>query len=260
MPLQLACHDGLSLLHRAVQSGCSVTLATVLGWGEEAGSSWRCDLAGPMGLTPLHLAAILPDSSASRQAVLLLLSRCQPGAQAWEGCCTTDGQTPAAFHQAAAAARSSEAAAAAAAAAAVKEAELLSQLHKLLLQAAAIPATGGAPGADAAAGGAAAGVLPAPQQAQQPRADHQAAPWQSQQQQQQQQRQDPPAAAAATPAAAPPDMQPVTPRKNPGCLCAPGCPCALLDRCDCQLYEAFQLPTRLPALQCPALAEGGQLA
>ena len=200
-------------------------MAAVLGWGEETGSPWRCDLAGPMGLSPLHLAAILPDPSASRQAVLLLLSRCQPGAQAWEGCCTTDGQTPAAFHQAAAAAHSSEAAAAAAAAAAVREAELLSQLQKLLLRVAAIPATDAALDPAGAAGVAAAGVLPALQQAHQPPACHQAAPWQPQQQ-------DPPAAAATTVAA--PDMQPVTPRKNPGCLCAPGCPCALLDRCDGQ--------------------------
>lgn len=49
--LQLACHDGLSLLHRAVQSGCGATLAAVLGWGEEAGAPWRCDLAGGWAAT-----------------------------------------------------------------------------------------------------------------------------------------------------------------------------------------------------------------
>lgn len=48
-PLQLACGDGLSLLHRAVQSGSADMLRAVLGWGEDAGSPWRCDLAGEVG-------------------------------------------------------------------------------------------------------------------------------------------------------------------------------------------------------------------
>ena len=43
----------------------------------------------------------------------------------------------------------------------------------------------------------------------------------------------PAAAARASAPADPAEMQPSTPRKNPGCLCAPGCPCALLDRCAC---------------------------
>ena len=158
--------------------------------------------AGPLGVSPLHLAAVLPTHQADRQAVLLLLSRCPPGASAWDCCCAADGQTPAAFFRAAAGA--------AAADALDIEVAVLSQLQ-----------------APAAA--------PAP------------APTQQQQQQQEQQqqhavtlpslrkpRQSPGAQAAERAAAvAPTELQPGTPRRNPGCMCAPGCPCALLDRCAC---------------------------
>ena len=51
--LQLACRDGLSLLHRAVLSGCGATLEAVLGWGEEdAGQPWCCDRAGALPPPP----------------------------------------------------------------------------------------------------------------------------------------------------------------------------------------------------------------
>lgn len=224
---QLACHDGLSLLHRAVESRCGATLRAVLGWGEDAGAPWRCDLAGPMAITPLHLAALLPDPAAARHAVLLLLSRCAPGARAWQCCCTVDGQTPADFYRAAGAARSSGGSSGAAEATATLEMEVAALLHLqqakaqrehvpgVPLAAAAVPEPSPAPWLKVQAAVAEAlSLAPAQQQAQPPAAA--------------------PGPASVRPAAAAdpsgPEMQPSTPRKNPGCLCAPGCPCALLDR------------------------------
>lgn len=168
--------------------------------------------AGPMGLTPLHLAALLPDPAAARQAVLLLVSRCAPGSAAWDTCCTQDGKSPADFWKAAAAARSAPAAPAAPA---------------------AVPAV--VPAAAAAA------PLPLPAVAVKAGAEQQQQHQHQQQQQAEQPQQvaDPLKASrgreeqAAAAAAEAPEMQPSTPRKNPGCLCAPGCPCALLDRCAC---------------------------
>ncbi|KAI3423834.1 hypothetical protein D9Q98_009670 [Chlorella vulgaris] len=214
---ELACRHGISLLHRAVQSGCGATLRTVLGWGEDAGGSWRCDLQGPQGITPLHLAALLPDPAAARHTVLLLLGRCAPGAQAWDCSCTADGQTPAHFFKAAAAARCGGAAEAAVAALET-EIAVLRQLQQPKLPVRAAPAgtlvRSPAPLASLAiaqpaaqAAGKAAGETPvAAQEASlSPRGSGRSAG----------------------------EMQPATPRKNPGCLCAPGCPCALLDRCAC---------------------------
>lgn len=182
------------------------------------GSSSLCDTpacdAGPLGLTPLHLAALLPDPAAARQAVLLLVSRCAPGSAAWDACCTQDGQTPADFWKTAAAARSSPAAAPAAAAPAVPP---------LALPPSPVPLP-------------AVAVEKAVQQAQQqqqqaakPQLQEIAAAVKLAPSRGEKQAAD----AAAAAAADGPEMQPSTPRKNPGCLCAPGCPCALLDRCAC---------------------------
>ena len=55
-----------------------------LGWAPPAP-------AGPHGLTPLHLAALLLEPPTQRLAVALLLGRCQPGPEAWTGACTLDG-------------------------------------------------------------------------------------------------------------------------------------------------------------------------
>lgn len=93
---RLGCLDGLSLLHKAVQSGCLDTVEMVLAWGEEASCPWRCDLAGPHGLTPLHLAALLRPVAAA-QVAELLLGRCAPGPEAWTGACASDGLSPADF-------------------------------------------------------------------------------------------------------------------------------------------------------------------
>lgn len=51
--------DGLGLLHRAVRSGSTPMVLAVLGWGVEHRYCFAWDAAGPMGLTPLHLMALL---------------------------------------------------------------------------------------------------------------------------------------------------------------------------------------------------------
>ena len=52
-----ASEQGFSLLHLAVQSGVLAMVAAVLRMGEEQGQPWGWATPGPLGLTPLHLAA-----------------------------------------------------------------------------------------------------------------------------------------------------------------------------------------------------------
>ncbi|GIL66303.1 hypothetical protein Vafri_19898 [Volvox africanus] len=63
---------GLTLLHRAVRSGSIPLLAGMLAWGDSHGYRWRVDAAGPAGITPLHLSAMLDDARIG----LLLLDHC----------------------------------------------------------------------------------------------------------------------------------------------------------------------------------------
>lgn len=213
---ELAGRDGMSLLHRGAQSGSLPTLHTLLEWGEEAGSPWRCDLAGPAGLSPLHLAALLPSPLSARQAVLLLLGRCAPGARAWDRCCAADGQTPAAFFRAAAGT--------AAADALDMEVAVLLQVQQHARQwqeedgaAAPLAAQQRLPQLLPTV---AAVKLPAQQQRRQEDGREEQGAKQQEE-------------GLGAALAAGPELQPSTPRRNPGCLCAPGCPCALLDRCAC---------------------------
>jgi hypothetical protein len=53
--------DGLSLLHRAVRSGCPDLVRGVLAWGQQHGYAWPIARGGPAGITPLHLSALLDD-------------------------------------------------------------------------------------------------------------------------------------------------------------------------------------------------------
>lgn len=96
---ELAGSDGLSLVHKAVQSGSVATLQAVLGWGSDSGKPWRCDEAGPFGVTPLHLCAVVPDPVLSGQLAGMLMDRCMPGRVAWHTTRTADGLTPADFAQ-----------------------------------------------------------------------------------------------------------------------------------------------------------------
>ena len=54
----------------------------------------QADVVGPLGLSPLHLAAIAADRGAAARK---LLTRCPPGPTAWLTARTTDGATPADF-------------------------------------------------------------------------------------------------------------------------------------------------------------------
>ncbi|KAG1672795.1 hypothetical protein FOA52_002783 [Chlamydomonas sp. UWO 241] len=81
---------GLSLLHRAVRSGSLSLVSGMLHWGLERGYAWRGDTAGPGGLTPLHLAALVEDA----RIAVLLLDHCPPGALT--RLATASGVTP--FH------------------------------------------------------------------------------------------------------------------------------------------------------------------
>lgn len=162
-----------------------------------------------MGLSPLHLAALLPSPPVARQAVLVLLSRCAPGARAWECCCAADGQTPADFFRA-------TAGPAAADALGTEVAVLLQLQHqrRQQQQAAAKP------------------PLPAPVRLPALKQPARQREEQHAQQHVANQKSDAKAAAPEAAAAAQPlEMQPGTPRRNASCLCAPGCPCAMLDRC-----------------------------
>ncbi len=72
-------------------------LQAVLGWGEEAGAPWACDLPGPLSLTPLHLAAAIPEPATAAAVLEQLLLRCASGAAvcaaAWRSARTADGLT-----------------------------------------------------------------------------------------------------------------------------------------------------------------------
>lgn len=75
---------GLSLLHRAVRSGSTPLVAWLLQWSTaaEAGGgggagSWHADQRGPLGVTPLHLAALLEDGGV---VAAMLLRHCPGGA------------------------------------------------------------------------------------------------------------------------------------------------------------------------------------
>lgn len=91
----------------------TAALQAVLAWGEEARAPWQVDLAGPLGLTPLHLAAVVPTSLTASALLEALLLRCAggavAGAAAWHTARTADGLTPAQFAAMAGSAAAAEA-------------------------------------------------------------------------------------------------------------------------------------------------------
>lgn len=54
----------LSFLHHAVRSQSVPLVTLILGWAEAEGAEFAADAPGPQGITPLHLAAIIPDGGA----------------------------------------------------------------------------------------------------------------------------------------------------------------------------------------------------
>jgi hypothetical protein len=85
-------HDGLSLLHRAVRSGCPELVRGVLAWGAAHGYAWPIGAGGPRGISPLHLAALVDDGGTT---ALLLLDACELPSAFTESV-TCDGVSP--FH------------------------------------------------------------------------------------------------------------------------------------------------------------------
>ena len=87
-----------SLLHRAVMSKRQKVVETVLQWGEQeggagqgGGNAWRCDEPGVGGITPLHLAAMIPKEAVARSIAVMLMSACRPGERAWTTAVAADG-------------------------------------------------------------------------------------------------------------------------------------------------------------------------
>lgn len=59
--LESLADQGLTLLHHAVKSRSASLVSLLLVWGINNGHEWDYTAAGPAGLTPLHLAALLGD-------------------------------------------------------------------------------------------------------------------------------------------------------------------------------------------------------
>jgi len=93
--MALGCDDGCTLLHQAVKSQRPDALNMVLEWGSDAGQPWRCDVAGPGGLSPLHLATLAEDPIIASRLVFSLVSTLDSGMHAWRSALAEDGKTPA---------------------------------------------------------------------------------------------------------------------------------------------------------------------
>lgn len=63
--------EGMGLTHLVVRSASLPLLRALLRWGEAHAHAWDWGAAGPWGLTPLHLAAVLPDAGATARALLM---------------------------------------------------------------------------------------------------------------------------------------------------------------------------------------------
>lgn len=108
------CPSGATLLHVAVGTGCVPVVAALAAWGRAAEHAWQVDVQGGAahGLTPLHLAALLPNGAQMRGA----LAAMSPAAnKLWGVVQADDGTTPEALADALAAAAAARVAAAQAA-------------------------------------------------------------------------------------------------------------------------------------------------
>ena len=88
--------SSLSLLHLAVQSGSLPLIHSLLSWAELHSVRPDWTVAGPSGICPLHLAALLPNAEAVVRGMLELPRPYGPDiAAAWLLCRSSDGRTPA---------------------------------------------------------------------------------------------------------------------------------------------------------------------
>ena len=89
-------HSSLSLLHLAMQSGSLPLIHSLSAWADlhSVRPDWM--VAGPLGICPLHLAALLPNAEAVVRGMLELPRPYGPDiAAAWLLCRSSDGRTPA---------------------------------------------------------------------------------------------------------------------------------------------------------------------
>ncbi|DBA97467.1 TPA: hypothetical protein ACH3X1_015182 [Trebouxia sp. C0004] len=84
--------EGLTLLHHVVRSRNASLVSLVLTWGTNNGHVWDCTAAGPAGLTPLHLAALLDDGGRIADE---LTDACAGALSWWDSLKAADGSTAA---------------------------------------------------------------------------------------------------------------------------------------------------------------------
>ncbi|KAG1668620.1 hypothetical protein FOA52_001489 [Chlamydomonas sp. UWO 241] len=94
--------DGLSPLHRAARAGSSRCAASLVAWSHSHGVTPDWGIPGPSGLTPLHMAALLPAQSARAllESVVILPTGgavARAAARAWLHAACDYGVTPAAL-------------------------------------------------------------------------------------------------------------------------------------------------------------------
>lgn len=90
--LEGICDEGLTLLHHVVRSGNASLVSLMLTWGINNGHVWDCAAAGPAGLTPLHLAALLDDGGRMADE---LTDACAGALSQWDSLKAEDGSTAA---------------------------------------------------------------------------------------------------------------------------------------------------------------------
>eukprot|EP00803_Ostreobium_quekettii_P000621 evm.model.scf_313EXC.1 EVM.evm.TU.scf_313EXC.1 scf_313EXC:4820-16342(+) len=83
--------DGFTLLHYAVMSGNVDTIQDVVDLGTQYHHTWRWDIAGPLGVTPLHLLAVSNNGS----SLLQYVASVQPEVTTlWFESASSNGETP----------------------------------------------------------------------------------------------------------------------------------------------------------------------
>lgn len=96
------CPAGTALLHLAVGTGSVPLVSALAGWGRATGHAWQVDAQeGAASLTPLHLAALLPNVDQMRAALAAMAPTTN---KLWGMVQAHDGTTPEALAEALAAA------------------------------------------------------------------------------------------------------------------------------------------------------------
>jgi ribosomal protein L12E/L44/L45/RPP1/RPP2 len=100
--MDACCPEGTSLLHVAVGTGNVPLVQSLSSWGATQGRPWLVDVpAGSAGITPLHVATLLPNSSDMREALAGMAPSVD---KLWGLVQAQDGTTPESLFEALAAA------------------------------------------------------------------------------------------------------------------------------------------------------------